>query len=52
MYVGIRSETYPLFGKISYLSAGTVYPGIQISLETTPVQAHRGFRLLPLASFI
>ena len=52
MYVGIRSETYPLFGKISYLSAGTVYPGIQISLETIPVQAHRGFRLLPLASFI
>ena len=52
MYVGIRSEAYPLFGKISYLSAGTVYPGIQISLETTPVQAHRGFRLLPLASFI
>ena len=52
MYVGIRSETYPLFGKISYFSAGTVYPGIQISLETTPVQAHRGFRLLPLASFI
>lgn len=32
MYVGIRSETYPLFGKISYLSAETVYPGIQISL--------------------
>ena len=32
MYVGIRSETYPLFGKISYLSAGTVYPGIKISL--------------------
>ena len=52
MYVGIRSETYPLFGKISYLSAETVYPGIQISLETTPVQAHRGFRLLSLASFI
>ena len=25
MYVGIRSETYPLFGKISYLSAETVY---------------------------
>ena len=23
MYVGIRSETYPLFGKISYLSAET-----------------------------
>ena len=28
MYVGIRSETYPLFGKISYLSAETVYPGV------------------------
>ena len=50
MYVGIRSETYPLFRKISYLSAGTVYPGIQISLETTPVQAHRSFRLLTLIS--
>ena len=24
MYVGIRSETYPLFGKISYLSAETL----------------------------
>ena len=37
MYVGIRSETYPLFGKISYLSAGTVYPGIQISLINTGI---------------
>ncbi len=37
MYVGIRSETYPLFGKISYLSAGTVYPGIQISLINAAV---------------
>ena len=37
MYVGIRSETYPLFGKISYLSAGTVYPGIQISLINVAV---------------
>lgn len=32
MYIGIRSETYPLFGKISYLSANTVYPGIGTSL--------------------
>ena len=37
MYVGIRSETYPLFGKISYLSAGTVYPGIKISLINTGI---------------
>ena len=37
MYVGIRSETYPLFGKISYLSAGTVYPGIQLSLINTGI---------------
>ena len=37
MYVGIRSETYPLFGKISYLSAGTVYPGIQMSLINTGI---------------
>ena len=37
MYVGIRSETYPLFGEISYLSAGTVYPGIQKSLINTGV---------------
>lgn len=32
MPLGIRSEIYPLFGKISYLSSGTVYPGIQVSL--------------------
>ena len=37
MYVGIRSEIYPLFGKISYLSAGTVYPGIQLSLINTGI---------------
>ena len=37
MYVGIRSEAYPLFGKINYLSAGTVYPGIQISLINTGI---------------
>ena len=37
MYVGIRSEAYPLFGKISYLSAETVYPGIQISLINTGI---------------
>ena len=34
MYVGIRSETYPLcLGKITAISVqGTVYPGIKISL--------------------
>ena len=41
MYVGIRSETYPLFGKISYLSAGTVYPGIQINLINVGISEKR-----------
>ena len=31
-YVGIQTETYPLFGEISYLTAGTVFPGFNACL--------------------
>lgn len=52
MYVGIRSETYPLFGKISYLSAGTVYPGIKISLINTGISLGVIYKLLTLLAIM
>ena len=52
MYVGIRSETYPLFGKISYLSAETVYPGIQISLINAGISLGVIYKLLTLLAIM
>ena len=48
----VLSQFYPIFAyREAYAPLLCSYRGGSLSHKTTPVQAHRGFRLLTLASY-
>ena len=49
----VLSQFYPIFAyREAYAPLLCSYLGGSLSHKTTPVQAHRGFRLSPLASYM